>query len=188
MRHSKAGDVLIMTGYAGSKGTCELITEKRTELEERFSRSFLRSAEKLCILDSDKTDPETAINNGASGVFGVGTDGIFAALWEFAAEAELGLEVDIKSIPIRQETIEITDYLDINPYEISSEGSLLLAAGREEGRVLSGFFHEMGINADVIGEFTGGNERVLLNGELKRFLTPVSRIEDEKRLRESQKI
>ncbi len=187
MLHSKAGDILIMTGYAGLKGTCGLIAEKKEELEKRFSGSFLRASEKLIYMQSDIEERRAEIKTPASDIFEVGKDGIFAALWDFAAEAELGLEVDIKSIPVRQETIEITDFLDVNPYEISAEGSLLISADRDECRELSVFLKEMGINTDTIGEFTGQNERVLRNGDQKRFLTPVSRIEDEKRLRESQK-
>ena len=187
MRRSKSGDILFMTGYAGLKGTCELVNEKKEELKKRFSGSFIKAAEKLYDENPDIADRIDEMKNMAAEIFEVGKDGIFAALWDFAAEVELGLEVDIKSIPVRQETIEITDFLDVNPYEISAEGSLLISADRDECRELSVFLREMGINTDTIGKFTGQNERVLRNGDQKRFLTPVSRIEDEKRLRESQK-
>ena len=40
----------------------------------------------------------------------------------------VGLEIDLKKIPIRQETIEICEFFDLNPYKLLSGGSLLLAA------------------------------------------------------------
>ena len=44
--------------------------------------------------------------------------GVFGAFWEMASGAGVGLEVDLKKIPIRQETVEICNYFGVNPYQI----------------------------------------------------------------------
>ena len=88
---------------------------------------------------------------------------------------------------MRQESIEITNYLDVNPYEISSGGVLLIAVKRDEAGSLLDELDGASINADIIGSFNEGNDRVLLNRGAVRFLTPVKRIEDEIKLRNSQK-
>ena len=82
----------------------------------------------------------------------------------------VGLEIDLKKIPIRQETVEICNFLDLNPYELVSGGSLLIAA--ENGNDLVEAMEKTGIRAAVIGKTTDGNDRVIRNGEEKRFLEP----------------
>lgn len=56
--------------------------------------------------------------------------GIFTALWEMAERAGVGLEVDLKRIPVKQETIELCEYFDINPYNLYSAGALLIGTDR----------------------------------------------------------
>ena len=46
-------------------------------------------------------------------------------LWEVAEGANVGLEADLKKIPIRQETVEICEVFHLNPYHIMSSGSVL---------------------------------------------------------------
>ena len=41
----------------------------------------------------------------------VGEGGIFAALYRLAKEADTGLVVDLKAMPVRQETIEIVNII-----------------------------------------------------------------------------
>lgn len=187
MLPSKEGLVLIMTKYAGLEGTCLLVRENRNGLLNRFPTSFLDQILKLEETLKDDRDRRIAGSFETVPVFEAGEKGIFAALWDFSAELELGLEADLRRIPIRQESIEISNYLDVNPYEISSNGVVLVAAKSSVAGDLLREFDRSQINADVIGSFNKGNDRVLLNRGARRFLTPVKRIEDEIKLRNSQK-
>lgn len=81
-----------------------------------------------------------------------------------------GLRVDLKKIPIRQETIEICEYFDCNPYLIASDGVLL--AGTPDGARLVERFASKDIPAAVIGTVTDGQGRVVINGDETRFLVP----------------
>ena len=87
------------------------------------------------------------------------------------AEASgVGLEIDLKKIPVRQETIEICEFFGLNPYELISGGSMLMAA--EDGNQLVHELKKAGIPAAVIGKAMAGNDRVLRNEEERRFLEP----------------
>ena len=101
----------------------------------------------------------------------VSEGGIFAALWEFAESSGVGLEIDIKKIPIKQESVEICEFFDINPYKIVSGGCLLIAT--EDGNLMVRELEKAGIPAVVIGKATDKNERVLLNEDEVRFLETV---------------
>ena len=69
---------------------------------------------------------------------------------------------------MKQETIEICEFFEINPYDLLSGGCLLMAAdnGYDLARILEG----TGIPAAVIGKTTGSHDRVVINEEERRFL------------------
>lgn len=96
--------------------------------------------------------------------------GIFGALWELGEQAGVGLQVHLKKIPIKQETVEICEFLGYNPYEMRSDGALLLVTN--EGHTLVEALAQEGIAAEVIGMITDGNDKVILNDEEKRYLEP----------------
>ena len=52
--------------------------------------------------------------------------GIYGALWEVAQASGVGLEVSIEDIPVRQHTIELCEFFDLNPYQLISSGSMLI--------------------------------------------------------------
>ena len=52
----------------------------------------------------------------------MGEGGFLSALWKMAEASQVGLEMDFSKVPIRQETIEICEIFDINPYKLNSEG------------------------------------------------------------------
>ena len=44
-----------------------------------------------------------------------------------AAGSKVGLDIDLKKIPIRQETVEVCEALGLNPYILMSSGSMMIA-------------------------------------------------------------
>ena len=96
--------------------------------------------------------------------------GIFAALWEMAAAKNVGLSVDFKNIPIRQHTIEVCEYFNLNPYMLRSGGTLLLACAN--GARIVEQLKNAGVQAAVIGQTTAGNDRLIRYDDEARFLEP----------------
>ena len=96
--------------------------------------------------------------------------GIFGALWEMAEASGVGLEIDLKKIPVRQETIELCEFFDVNPYELISSGCMLMAAA--DGNTIVRELEKAGIHAVVAGKATAGNDRILYADKECRFLEP----------------
>ncbi len=96
--------------------------------------------------------------------------GIFGALWEIGAASNVGLEIDLKAIPIKQETVEICEFFDINPYQLISSGSMLMIAA--DGKELVEALAKEGVCATVIGKVIAGNDRVIVRDDERRFLEP----------------
>ena len=88
--------------------------------------------------------------------------------WELAQRAGVGLEIDLKKIPVKQETIEICEFFELNPYELLSGGCLIMVT--ESGQILEDALKREGIPAAVIGRTTDGNGRLIYNEDEKRYL------------------
>ncbi|MDO5540100.1 MAG: AIR synthase related protein [Eubacteriales bacterium] len=159
---------IVMTGYAGLEGTVLLARRKSEELCGRFPIDFVEQTKKYAGSISVLHEAEIAWKSGAGMLHDVAQGGIFGALWELCEKAKCGMEVNLRLIPIKQETVEICEHFGLNPYCLRSGGSLLIVTRQGEGLV-----QELGrknIPACVIGRLTDSNDRIFLNGEEKRYL------------------
>lgn len=159
---------LIVTKWIGMEATAMLAHDRKEELLQRFPAAFVHSAAGLQRSISIPEDARAVSHFRSAGVCALGEGGIFTALWKLAEQMESGLEVDLRKIPVRQETIEICEYFDINPYNVLSGGSFLIASA--EGAALAEALSRQGIPAAVIGRLVKGNDRILWNDGNKRFL------------------
>lgn len=164
----KPGMDVIVTKWIGLEGTALLAEEKEERLRERYSQPFINKAKNFLEYISIQSEAAVAAKSGVGAMHDISQGGIFAALWEMAESAGVGLEIDLKKIPIRQETVEICEFFDVNPYKILSGGSLLMAA--EDGNALVRELEKAGINAVIVGKTTDNNDRVLLCEDERRFL------------------
>ena len=167
---ARAGMDILVTKWIGIEGTSIIAKEQEERLRERFSVPFIESAKGLDSFLSVLPEAEIAVRCGVCAMHDVTEGGIFGALWEMAEASGVGLEIDVKKIPIRQETVEVCEFFGINPYQLISSGCMLMAA--ENGMTLQRELEKAGICASIIGKATEGNDRVLLNEDERRFLEP----------------
>ena len=167
---AKAGDDIIVTKWIGLEGTSIIAKEKEQELLTRYPGQLVETAKNFDKYLSVLPEAATAIKSGVSAMHDVTEGGIFGALWEMAEASGVGLEIDLKKIPVKQETIEVCEFFGINPYELISSGSMLMASA--DGNMLVRELEKKGIHAAVVGKAVAGNDRVLNNEEERRFLEP----------------
>ena len=51
---------------------------------------------------------------GVRSMYACGEGGVYTAVWELAENAGLGARIQLKEVPLRQETVEICDYFNIS--------------------------------------------------------------------------
>ncbi len=163
----KPGMDIVMTKAIALEGTSIIAKECGDELITHFPVDMIDKAvsfdEEILIV------PEAMlIRDMAVSLHDVTEGGIFGALWELAESSGVGLDIDVKKINVRQESIEICEYYHINPYKLISSGSLLIAG--DDGEAIVRRLNDNGIEACVIGKATDSNDRRLINGEDIRFL------------------
>ncbi len=160
---ARPGMDIVVTKWVGIEGTSIIAKEKEEELKTRFSASFIDKAKDLDVYLSVLSEAAVAVNSGVSAMHDITEGGIFGALWEMAEASGIGLDIDVKKIPIRQETIEICEFYGINPYRLISSGSMLMAT--VDGNKLVRELEKAGINAVVIGKATEGKDRMIRKDE-----------------------
>lgn len=167
---AKCGDDVLVTKWIGLEGTSIIAKEKEADLTGRFAAPFIETAKGFSQYLSVVEDARIAVSAGVTSMHDVTEGGIFGALWEVGKSSNKGLAINLLDIPVRQETVEICEVFGLNPYELISSGSMLITSpdGNEVVRRLKA----AGINAAVIGKVTDSNDRVIINGDEKRFLEP----------------
>ena len=164
----RAGQDILLTKYVGLGGTAILSGKEQSRLEERLPMYIVENGIQFRELISVLPESRIAMEVGAVGMHDVSRGGIFSALWELAEKGNVGVEVDLKKIPVRQETIEICEILGVNPYELYGAGALLIVS--DKGNQLLHELEKQQIPAAIIGKVTEENGKVILNGEEVRFL------------------
>lgn len=171
------GQQIVMTKWAGAFGAAELSYLWKESLVQKFPAVYIEEVNAYLTekaggesLLSIERESEIARQFGARAFHAVSKNGVFGALWEMAELSGTGLRVDLEAIPVRQESIEICEQYDGNPYEMDSLGCLII--GTEMGEELVRLLRQKDIPAAVIGQVTEGNDRVIRRGGETRFLTP----------------
>lgn len=166
-KSGNAADVVI-AGYVAGLGTAVMADLKKDRLKEVFAEPFIKGASGFKEhLDIFKI-VQVAFWEGAEYVLPFSEGGIFAGLWDLAEKLKSGLSIDLKKIPIKQETIELSEVLKINPYLTDSTGAVMIVTknGEELVRKLAG----EGISATLAGTLNKGNDKVLLNDGEVRYI------------------
>lgn len=164
----RPGQDVIMTKWIGISGIRQMILKNRQEILRFYREEVIEKAMGDMLDLSVKEEAQLAINAGVFGMHDVSEGGIFAALWDMAEAAKVGLDIDFKKIPVKQEIIEICEIFDVNPYELESCGALLMTA--DNGHDIIKVLADAGISAAVIGRTTSDNNKLLRNEDEVRYL------------------
>ncbi len=169
-RGAGADEDIVMTKWIGMEGTAITANRHFDVLCDRYPADLVKEACGFERFLSVIPEAATAKVSDVSAVQVVREGGIFGGLWALAAGSGVGLVADLRRIPIRQETIEVCEFFDINPYELLAGGSLLMTT--PNGGSLVEALAEQGIAAAVIGKTTAGNDRIVRYEDEARFLEP----------------
>ena len=164
------GQEIVMTKWAGLEGTAILAKSMEADLLSRYSAEFINQAKNLIDYISVVPESKIARELGVSSMHDVTEGGIFGALWEIAAASRVGLEVYLQKIQLKQETVEICEFFDLNPYMLISSGCMLIVT--DKANLLVERLKDQGISSAVIGRITEGNDRIVINGDERRYLEP----------------
>lgn len=174
----KAEQDLLAVGYTALLGTSMAAKSGEAALLNRFSARYVRECQNLY----EKWNPSPLLEAFAAHkglesadpsrlhLRGIRRAG--AASWQrcgiFLIGFGLGFEMDLRKLPIRQETVEVCEVFDLNPYRLQSQGCILLTAS--SGPKLLKNLEREGIPAALIGRTRTAIGREIYSGEVHSFL------------------
>ncbi len=157
--------VILMIGNTGTAGAAMIAGSHREALMTRLPEGFV---DKAAAMFDDALCAEKALSlskdlGGRAIMHDVEDGGLFGAVWELCERENIGCELEIGCIPIKQGTIEVSEFFDINPYILRGDGAMLvIAEDTPEARAAG----------HMIGRVISGKERVVVLGSERRFLEP----------------
>jgi len=170
---------IIVTEYIGREGAERLAAMEEDRLSRFFPSGFFSGSESGAFLrEPDLRRPsekfevihETVSSYDRNAyVHPVGCGGIFTVLWDMAETLKCGMEVTIRDIPVKQETIELCEFLRVNPYYLMSGEEVVLIVS-VNGSCLLRRLMENRIHAAAVGFITGGADKILHQGDSIRYL------------------
>ena len=164
----KPGEDLVVAGEIGISGTLVLISREKEKLRKYFSESFLYMSTDTLQKCKVSREDDFWMDKRISALYFTEEGGILSGLWKMAEASGVGLDVDLRKIPIRQETIEVCEVFHLNPYQLTSTGAVLVVTPK--GEELKEKLTREGIPAEIIGHTTEGNDRIIWGAGEKRFL------------------
>ncbi len=89
--------------------------------------------------------------------------GLSSTLNEFAAQAQVGIEIDERAIPVREEVKGACEMLGLDPLYVANEGKLvaIVAPDAADGVSAAMRRHPLGAQARTIGSVTASHPRLV---------------------------
>jgi hydrogenase expression/formation protein HypE len=153
VRNTNEGDLLVLTKTAGIEATSIIAEDLEAEIQEKFGTEFVNKAKEftknISIVKEAKLAKKIlsviAMHDCTEG-------GVISAAFEIAQASDKGLLIWEDKIPVAYETKELAKLYDLNPIEIISSGSLIIAVKPSSKSALTNLLKENQILASVIGE------------------------------------
>lgn len=163
---------VVISKWIGLEGTSIIAREKEAELLGRYPIRLISDAQEQDGYLSVASEAAIALKSGVYAMHDVRNGGVFGALWEISQKIGVGLSIDLKKIPVKQETIEICEFYHLNPYELLSGGALIMVTADGAGLVKS--LAAEGIVSSIIGSTNKSNDKIIINQDETRYLGPAA--------------
>ncbi len=157
---AKPGDDVIITKSAGIEGTAIIAADREEELLKHFEQDIVNSAKKFIENISVVKEGVIAGEHGATAMHDITEGGVLGALWELSQASDVGMKIYKDKIPIKAETIKISQFYGINPLKLISSGSMLITC--KDGEVLVNKLRENDIESCIIGKITKKPLKILV--------------------------
>ena len=160
---------IVLIGRIAESAALKTVREKKEELEGAYPSSYLVNgisalevefAAEAILMDALRQSIYMNVINEGS---------VADALWRTGEELGKGLRVNRDDIPVAQFAIEMAEVDGRDPIKSDSTGCVICVT--DNSGPLCAELKEKGITCAVIGYLTDDNDRCILNGETKSFLT-----------------
>ena len=152
---ARPGDRILLSGSIGDHGIAILATREGLEFEAELA-SDSAALHTLVAAMLAASSHIRALRDPTRG-------GVSSALNEMAAQAHVGIEIDERAIPVRDEVKGACELLGLDPLYVANEGKLIAIVGPSAAdAVLEAMRrHPLGVQAQMIGTVTAAHPRMV---------------------------
>jgi hydrogenase maturation factor len=160
---ARNGDDLIFTKSAAYGATSVLARAFPRTVRKHLGPSLFERALKYLAGANTVKDSLSAVKagihqRGVTAIHDVTEGGTLAGVVEMAEASDLGGVIDLESIPVSEETLEICKLFHLDPLTSLGEGSLLTASRPHRTRRVIDILQSGGTRASVIGQLSSRTE------------------------------
>ena len=148
---AQVGDALVMSKSAAIEGTLILADDFPDRFAGKLDGFDYLQLDCLRPCLSVQKEGKTGAEQQVHAMHDVTEGGVIGAACEMARAASLGLELDIKSIPVLPVTQKLCAFCGIDPLRFVSSGSMLMATNEPDALISA--LHAQHVDACVIGRF-----------------------------------
>ncbi len=151
---ARVGDVVVVTKGAGVEAAALLAAEFGEGLvaggvpRELVARARERFWEITVVADA----LTAAAVGGVHAMHDATEGGLARGLYEVAQASQVGLRISKDQVPVPEDIKAVCSFFGLNPYEVISEGTLVLTCAPEAAPRVVAALEQEGIPAAVIGE------------------------------------
>jgi hydrogenase expression/formation protein HypE len=158
---AKDGDTVLMTKTAGIEGTSILVRTFRNQLKT-VDEETLEKATQMIRQISVVKDAAVLFSTGKVHAMHDATEGgILEAVYEMALASNLGFTLNLKDIPVADETAAICRALKVDPVRLVGSGCLVAAVDSNEIDSVLKELSSNGIRGTVIGRFGSRGKKLV---------------------------
>lgn len=159
---------ILFAGYTASEASAKLAKENEQQLKELYSADFVESAMHFPFSNEQILSAVSGLCRGDTRTFTTEKQGLLGALWEMSEYYSGGFSIDMFEIPLRQETVEICNFLDLDPFALPSKGCVVIVT--DAPLHVREHLKKAGIPAAIAGTLQESRARILRIGEKVRYL------------------
>lgn len=165
-RNLQEGDVVIVSGEIGAHGACIYCAREGINLEHSLQSDCANLWDLVELLIKGGVEIH-ALRDATRG-------GIASALNEWARASGRGIIINESAIPLCDEVRGVCELLGIEAFSLANEGVCVLATSKDSAPLALELLksHNLGKNANIIGEVKSSAKRVILKSTLgiERYL------------------
>ncbi len=159
--NAEEGDAIVMTKTAGIEGTSILARTFRNQLKA-INQETLQNAANMIRQISVVKDAAVLFSTGKVHAMHDATEGgVLEAVYEMAVASGLGFTLNLKDIPVADETAAICRVLKVEPTRLVGSGCLLASVDQNEVKSVLKALDDNGVRGTVIGRFGGLEKRLV---------------------------
>ncbi|MCR4721750.1 MAG: hypothetical protein K5655_08495 [Lachnospiraceae bacterium] len=160
---------IVFIGRIAERAALMTAREKKEELAKVYPSSYFMNG--ISELEAEFAGEDVLMEALRQSVYMnvISEESVADALWRTGEELGKGLRVRRDDIPVAQFAIEMAEVDGRDPIKSDSTGCVICVT--DNSGPLCAKLKEKGIACAVIGYLTDDNDRCIMNGEIKSYLT-----------------